>query len=367
MRIGIDARMLGVGYGIGRYVEQLVAHISKMQTAHDYVLFVRRDDVNIPPGFKKVVAGIPWYSLQEQTRFPAIIKQQKLDLMHFPHWNVPVRYRDPFIVTIHDLTMYHFPRPEASTLGPIKFYVKDLAHRIAVKHAVKKSVHIITTSEFTKDDIKKTLHCATEKMTTIYQAPYTIKNTTNQDELLKKYAVAEPYVLYVGAAYPHKNLEGLLAAWDVFKKTHDQHNRYTLVLAGKENYFYKKLQEKIHDPSISYIGFVPDDDLDVIYQKADLFVFPSLYEGFGLPPLEAMLRGTPVVSSSASCMPEVLRGDALFFDPDDPLFIAQTMHQGLTDDDLRSELKTRGKAVASTYSWEKLAGETVGVYERAMK
>jgi len=397
MKIGIDARMLGPGFGLARYVQQLVKHLIEAETEREFVLFLRKenwDEVTLPLSggvgggrakspkddsterppltpphrggkFTKVLADIPWYSFDEQTKFSKIIKEQRVDLMHFPHWNVPYFYSDPYIVTIHDLTMYHFPRPAATTLGPLKFWLKDRAHRILLKRVVKKAQHIITTSEFTKQDVHQTLGVPMDKMTTTYQAPFRTSDVRLQtsDFDLGVYGITKPYAMYVGAAYPHKNLEGLLKAWEIFEEKDG--GKHELVLVGKENYFYKRLKTEVRRlKSVTYLGFVPDDELAALYKNASLYVFPSLYEGFGLPPLEAMSHGVPVVSSNRSCLPEVLGEAALYFDPESEEQVAEVIEQGLEDDGVRAELKQKGREELRKYSWEKLAKQTLDMYSK---
>lgn len=375
MRIGIDCRMLGPGFGLARYVEQLVKHLLVIDSNNEYVLFVQ---TNIFLPFsrkcKVVVADIPWYSWAEQIKFKKIIDREKVDLMHFPHWNVPFFYHKPFVVTIHDLIMYRFPRPEATTLGPLKFWLKDQAHRLLVRQAVKKAKHILTTSKFTKQDIHQILGVPMEKMLVTYQAPFENQKSLeseNQNFDLNNYNINKKYVLYVGAAYPHKNLERLLQAWKIFSNKHG--NDYQLVLVGKDNYFYHRL---INDSSLAfpllkrgevvYTGFVPDDELIELYKNASLYIFPSLYEGFGLPPLEAQIHKIPVVSSNASCLPEVLTDSVLYFDPENIEQMADIIWTGLTDNNLRLELQNNAQENLKRFSWQKLAEQTLDVYKKTL-
>ena len=187
MRIGIDCRMLGPEQGgIGRYVEQLVKHLLEIDRENQYILFLRKEQINnfqsfefLRTGFSifnfqlhTVLVDIPWYSWKEQTTLARTIRKQKLGLMHFPHWNVPIFYNDPFVATIHDLIMFHYPRPEATTLGPVKFWLKDRMHRMVIRHAVNRAEHILVTSEFTKQDVHQTLGVPMERMTVTYQAPF---------------------------------------------------------------------------------------------------------------------------------------------------------------------------------------------------
>ena len=415
MKIGIDCRLMGKGYGVGRYLEQLVLQLltnyEQIRTYElrtnkvEYVLFVRSPDqlssnllsaVSCQPS-AVVVADIPWYSWQEQTKLTKIIKQAKVDLLHFPHWNVPLFYNDPFVLTLHDLTMFHYPRPEATTLGPVKFWLKDQAHRLVIRHAVKRAQQILVMSEWVKQDAHATLGVPLEKMTVTYQAPFIrpqiippmvgevgggVSTLADGDPLLaspykgedykvvlSSYGVTKPFIIYVGAAYPHKNLAGLIKAWKIFVNKYS--DDYQLVLVGREDYFYRRLKDYISHFSFlispTCTDFVPDEDLEILYKQASLFVFPSLAEGFGLPPLEAMARGVPVVSSNRSCLPEVLGEAALYFDPENYEQMAEAMHQGLTDEEMRFELRGKAREELLRYSGEKLARKTVDIYEKKLE
>ena len=216
------------------------------------------ESAELPNSFKIIEANISWYSWQEQFKFKKIIEKEQVDLMHFPHWNVPLFYNKPFVVTIHDLIMYHYPRQEASTHGRFVYWFKDLVHRLVLRHAVKKAKQIIVTSEFTKQDVHQTLGVPLEKMVVIYQAPFTkiINNQdTNKFQISNfKFQINKPYVLYVGNAYPHKNLEGLLRAWKIFGEKYGED--YQLVLVGKNNFFYEKLFKDLKIERLKDLRFV---------------------------------------------------------------------------------------------------------------
>lgn len=372
MKIGIDARMYGSAQGgLGRYIEQLITHLEKIDRSNDYVIFLRRDNFdNYEPqnqNFKKILADIPWYGLAEQFKLKKVIQKEKVNLMHFPHWNVPFFYNDPFVVTVHDLILLHYPTRRASTKGLFTYWFKNLAWKLILKHAVKKSVKIIAPSEFTKQDLIKTLGVSVDKISVTPLAPANTVIPTSKEEslaILKNYKITKPYLLYVGVAYPHKNLEALLAAWKIFMEKFG--TGYQLVLAGKKNYFYERLikltaKEKITD--IIFTDFIPDEDLPNLYQNASLYVFPSLYEGFGLPPLEALSYNLPVASSSASCLPEILKDAAIFFNPRDKMAIAQALNLGLNDQNLRQKLLENGQKLLKTYSWDKTAEKTLIIYK----
>jgi glycosyltransferase involved in cell wall biosynthesis len=183
-----------------------------------------------------------------------------------------------------------------------------------------------------------------------------------------KYHITKPYALYVGVAYPHKNLSGLIKAWDIFVKKYG--NDYQLVLGGKFNYFYHQLQndpltKKLGD-SIILTDFIPDADLGPLYQNAALYVFPSLYEGFGLPPLEAMVYQLPVASSNLTCLPEILQDAAAYFDPKNYPQMADVIHRAFTDQNLRSRLIAAGQKVIHNYSWQNTAKITWDIYAKGV-
>jgi glycosyltransferase involved in cell wall biosynthesis len=372
MKIGIDARMYGSGFGLARYTQQCIHHLLKIDSDYQYVLFVKKNHAALSSYIKEhsitqvrlVVVDIPWYSLKEQLCFKKIIQKESVDLMHFPHWNIPLFYNDPFVVTIHDLIMYHYPRPEATTLGPITFWIKDQIHRRVVRHAVGKAKHIFVTSEFTKHDVHTTLQVPLDKMTVTYQAPFvSAKSDVSASAVLKKYGITKPFALYVGSAYPHKNLDTLVDAWKQYIAEYEEDRQ--LVLVGKESYFYDRLQKKIKDDfSIIYTGFVEDDELTALYTKSDLYIFLSLYEGFGLPPLEALSHGVPVIASNRSCLPEVLGEAALYVDPKEVSQIVDVMHTGFTDEHIRHDIRQNAKKELLKYSWSSLAKKTQDIYDR---
>jgi len=381
MKIGIDARMYGPEQaGLGRYVQELVLGLVKFDTENEHVVFMRTThecDFTNNTNIQKVVADIPWYSWQEQLKFSKIIKKEKIDLMHFPHWNVPLFYNKPFVVTVHDLIMYHYPRHEASTHGVFVYWLKDKLHRLVLRHAVRKAKQIIVTSEFTKQDLHKTLGVPEEKMMVIYQSPFQISNfkfqISNRAQNLKdkvvteRFGVHQKYVLYVGNAYPHKNLEGLLKAWKIFCDKYGED--YQLVLVGKKNFFYNKIISNLtiwQCSNVIFTDYVTDEELSNLYQNASLYVFPSLYEGFGLPPLEAMSYGIPVASSNASCLPEILGEGALYFDPLNYEQMAEIIYKGLTDENIRIELVENAKQELKRYSTFEFVKGTMDIYKKAL-
>jgi len=377
MRIGIDARFFGaVGKGLGRYTQKLIENLEKASAKggsafggdDEFFVFLRKENFNdyIPRGknFHKVLADCRWYSFSEQINMPRLLNKYNLDLVHFPHFNIPLFYKKPFIITIHDLILIHFPTVRGTTLNPLFYWLKYAAYKIVIKSAVRRAKKIIAVSIFTKSDILKNYKVPANKIAVTYEACDSVRGIREigNDIILKKYGIIKPYILYVGNAYPHKNLEALVLAFEIFNKD----NNYRLVLVGKGDYFYQRLKNftesrKIKD--IIFTGFVPDSELDAVYKNSSLYVFPSLYEGFGLPPLEAMAREIPVACSDHPCMKEILQNSAYYFDASRPENIAKAIGILLNNRSLREELIKKGHEQVKKYSWEKMARETLKIYE----
>ncbi len=366
MKILIDARFFGTATGIGRYVSELVIELEKIDKENKYYILINHENENkyspVNPNFEKVVVDISWYGLREQFEIPKILNKINPDLVHFPHFNIPFFCRYPFVVTIHDLILTRYPSVKATTLSPLKYFFKNILYRIIISRAVKKSKNIITVSEFTKNDIVKFFKVKESKIVVTYEgvSDTLIENKNNASNILEKLNIENKFLLYVGNAYPHKNLEFLSSA---FNKYYDKDLK--LVLVGREDYFYKRLKQYVSDNKFSNIifaGYVKDEDLSYLYQKCEAYVFPSLCEGFGLPPLEAMQNGAVVLSSNYSCLPEILKDCAIYFDPKKEKDFIDKLQIALNDQDLRERLKISSKQLLGGYSWNKMVEETLRVY-----
>lgn len=383
MRVGIDARMYGSFHsGLGRYVEQLIRQLKEIDSKNEYVIFLKSEafySFELPDEkWKKVLVDVHWYGFEEQFKMLGIIKNENVDLMHFPHWNVPFFYRKPFVVTIHDLIMFHFSRREATTHGPLVYFLKDRLHRIIVSSVIRRARHIFATSEFTKQDIINTFNSELKKISVIYQEASLFhcddQKSMIECAVLSEYNISKPYVLYVGNAYPHKNLERLIKSWKIVEESYPE---FQLVLVGRESSFYKKikilaerqynfsdsLKKGTEHKSIIFTGYVDNSKLNDLYNNAHLFVFPSLYEGFGLPPLEAMVNNVPVVSSNASCLPEVLGDGALYFDPRDINDMARVIEQGIGSEEIRFTMRKNAKEELRRYSWRHAVEKILQMYK----
>lgn len=373
MKIGIDARFFGgeQSKGLGRYAQKLIEYLMEFDTTNEYVLFLQSeqfDCVQVPARWKKVKADFRWYSLKEQIFLPWLIRRASVDLMHFPHFNVPLLLRSPFVVTIHDLIITHFPTERATTLGPLLYWFKKLAYRLVMNHAARSSQKIITVSEFSKQDIIKTLQVPPEKIFVTYEAAERSTSVCDPGQARRfkeKYSLPDLYVVYVGNAYPHKNLDLLLQVAEELKK---RHLPWNIVFVGRPDYFYSRLQEEVERRKVTdrvhFPGFIPDVELACLYSNALCYVFPSKYEGFGLPPLEAMLYDCPVLAARTSCIPEVLGEAATYFDSQDISGIISSVEQLRNVPEIRQRFIQAGRLQVRRYSWRTMAQQTQLIYNQ---
>lgn len=374
MKIGIDARFYGPeGKGLGRYVQKLIENLEKIDEGnHQYHVFLRKNNINVylpkNKNFKKVIADFKWYSWQEQIKLPFFINKLNLDLVHFCHFNVPWLYRRKFVVTIHDLILFHYPTTKNTTLNKTYYLLKLAIYRFIIKSAARRAKKIITVSNFTKQDILKELRIPEKKISVTLEGCELTFEKNVPETLNVNYRKIKPFLLYVGNAYPHKNLEKLCQA---FVLVREKYPDLKLVLVGGDDFFYKRLKKFVRDNEIKnvhFFGFVSDEKLDIIYREALLYVFPSLYEGFGLPPLEALARQLPVASSNKTSMPEILGFSANYFNPEKAKCIAGTIIEMIDSiDEWRAKVAKEGPKILEKFSWLDMAEKTKKVYQNVLK
>ncbi|MBI2268263.1 MAG: glycosyltransferase family 4 protein [Candidatus Blackburnbacteria bacterium] len=369
-KIGIDARIWGVkNTGIGRYTEELVKNLQLVDEANEYVVFCRRsnyDEIPICSGWKKVIADIPHYTLQEQVELPGIFARERLDLLHVPHFNVPLFYKGRFIVTIHDILWHHTKDHTATTLSAPVYLVKHLGYRLVVRNAVTRARNIIVPSNVVKKDLVRQFDLPKNKVVVTHEgvtnAVLSMKYI--ESSALVRYGIEKPYLLYVGNLYPHKNIEMLVPA---LKRYHDSNHDIKLVVVSGRDIFKENSEKIIHkekmEGNVKILHKVNDEDLAILYKNAVAFVFPTLSEGFGLPGLEAMNCGTPVLCSSIPVLKEIYGDAALYFDPLDVNDIADKIMRIFADGELRRCLVRLGKQQVKKYSWRKMASATLAVYK----
>ncbi len=366
MKIGIDARMYRSSVaGIGRYSQNLIKNLLEIDTEDQFVLFMTDEDYREfekskaqNPNVKIQIINIPHYSIAEQTKLPKIIERENLDLMHFLNFNYPVRYKGKFIVTIHDLTLLIYPQTAKDTN-----IFKQSAYKYTMKKACQNALKIIAVSQNTKKDIVKKFKIQSSKIKVIYEAADDIdkfKNQKSKCKIKEKYTINKPVILYVGQYREHKNIKGLLETYKILKETF----ACQLVLVGNVPENYKNIID--NDPNLRDIlrpGFVTNEELTSWYKIASVFCFPSFYEGFGLPGLEAMMMGTPVVASKTSSLPEIYKDAALYFDPSNSHDIADKIKIVLSNEKMSKNLSEKGKLIVKSFSWRKTAEETLKVYK----
>ena len=363
MRIGIDARFYGPrvgGGGLGRYTAELVTALQEGDKENEYVLFLRKENFHecaITNGnFTKRMVDVPWYSFAEQREMPREIALAHVNLMHYPHWNVPIFSRVPFVVTIHDLILLEDPASSrATTRNAFLHGIKSIGYRIALEAAIHRSKHIVAISEYTKRSILEHFRVPGGKISVVYNG---VRPPVGAEKAsLAELGVQQPYILSVGNAYPHKNLETTLLA---FRTLCASDERTMLVLAGKRDMFVEKLEAfalEIGIPSsrIRFINTPTDAVLARLYQDAALLVIASRIEGFGIPPLEALALGIPVAASHTSSLPEVLGDTVRYFDPDDEDALARLMVESVHQPSAWQSLKAPGIRQAEKFSWKKTA------------
>jgi glycosyltransferase involved in cell wall biosynthesis len=364
MRIAIDARKLR-DFGIGTYIRNILSELTRLDQQNEYIVICQPADLgagqSLGPNFRMVADTALPYSIGEQIRIPACLSRERAQLVHEPHYVLPVATRCRSVVTIHDCIHLMFPQYLPNRLAYV--YAKG-----AMWTATRKADRILTVSEASKRDILHFFDIPSEKVSVIYNAidarflgP---ADQTRMDLVRQRYQLDHPFVLYVGNIKRHKNVERLIDAFARARTGGPADLR--LIIIGDEISKYPGLRQAVHkhrlDKHVRFLGFQPHETLAAFYRLARAFVFPSLYEGFGLPPLEAMACGTPVVTSNVSSLPEVAGDAALLVDPYSADAIADGIHRAVTDESLRADLIDRGLARARTFSWAQSVAKIHRIY-----
>ncbi len=372
MKIGIDARMYSSRFtGIGRYNHELIKNLLKIDQTNQYVVFLNKNEfpkfkIRDTQKVKKVLADCKHYSWKEQTEFLKILNKEKLDLMHFTHFNAPIFYKKPFVMTIHDLTLSFFPGKKMTS------FIHRMAYQLTIRSNTKRAKHIIAVSKNTKKDLTSLLKIRPEKITVIYEGTdpkFKTLSEKHKKQVIQKYGLSNSFLLYTGVWRNHKNVVGLIKAFARLRQ--DKKYKGDLVITGKRDKAYNEVAETVNKlnlkENVKFVGLVPENDLISLYNAASVYVFPSFYEGFGLPPLEAMACGTPVAASNTSCIPEVCgKENAIFFNPYDLEEMTKKISKLLKDKQLQGKLVQNGFKRIQDFSWEKMAKETLEVYNKSI-
>lgn len=372
MRIGIDGRAAKWyrGTGIGTYTYQLIKCLNNIDSINNYLLFMPesfKNDIYLKKNFK--LDNAPQsdkINFWEQINIPNIIKNNKIDLYHVPQNGVglPINKNCRFIITLHDVIPYRMPETVSNR------YLKIFSEYIP--KIVPLCDGIITVSNFSKKDIVKSFNFPENKIYVTHLASEDIYKPMDKRisryVARKYYSITEDYILYVGGFSPRKNILGLI---DSFSKLITSYKKpLFLVIAGKkgESYnIYKERTEKLNiSDKVLFPGFISIEHLPYIYNAANLFVYPSFYEGFGLPPIEAMACGIPVITSNTTSLPEVVGKGALLINPLNKTNLCEAMLEVLSDNNLKNKLISSGIKRSSELSWKKTIKNTINIYNKIM-
>jgi glycosyltransferase involved in cell wall biosynthesis len=364
VKIGIDAR--NDRTGVGRYTFSLIRELAKIDSENEYVVFLGAERfatyASPEPNFRAVEADIPWFTVGEQLHLPRVIARQRLDLMHYPHVTIPLMTTTPFVVTIHDLNYL-----DDAAFGPETSRFKRSGLRAAYRAELAKARRarrLITVSEHTRDLLVRTLRVEPAQIAVTYEAADPPGGVEPDTSVLGRLGLDAPFFLYVGAAYPYKNLEGLIDAVARLGGA----NR--LVLAGDHGIFAAALGEHAVAAGIAdrvvFPGRVTEAELAALYGGALAYAFVSYSEGFGLPGLEAMSHGVPVVAADAGSLPEIYGNAAHYCDPLDVESITAALADIASDTELRARLVARGRERAAEFSWRRTAEQTLTVYRETL-
>jgi glycosyltransferase involved in cell wall biosynthesis len=379
MRIAIDySAAVNQRAGVGRLVRNQVLALADVDPANEYTLVYARPNNGALPEFpparnfarKQVRLRERWLAVlwhRAKVPFPADWLSGPIDMYHSPDFVLPPLRKARGILTVHDLAF--LMRPECAD-AHLRAYLEEVVPR-----SVRRADYIIADSENTRNDLVVLLNVPPKSISVVPGGvEERFAEVTDPDLLASarhSLGVGEaPFILALGVLEPRKNLNRLMDAFAILK-TRQQATDLKLVLAGGQGWLVEGIlahhaDSRVRD-DILLPGFVPDNLLPAIYSAAGVFAFPSLYEGFGLPILEAMACGTPVVASRASCLPEVAEGASVLVDPDDAEELADALAQTLTDESLRADLAARGRARAAEYTWRRAAERLLRVYEKVME
>lgn len=371
MRIGVDYTAAAhQGGGIGRYTRGMIKALTRLDGKNEYRLFVAGRGGPFGQAYwpSNVRLRIVHLSQRNLTRIwqrlclplPVEVFTGPLDIFYSPDFVLPPVWRARTLLTVHDLSFVRYPQ----TVDPhLHRYLN-----VAVPRSVRRADHILADSQNTARDLIELWSVPPEKVSVLYSGvEFHFRPVTDEAELArvrKRYGLPQHFILSVGTLQPRKNYERLIQAFSQLRATTED-RPYHLVVAGGKGWLYESIFDYVRElgleEEVLFAGFVADEDLPALYNLADLFAFPSLYEGFGLPALEAMACGTPVVCSDASSLPEVAGDAALLVDPLDVEGWVEAMERALREEELRRELVARGLAQARRFTWERAAGELLEI------
>jgi len=378
VNITIDARRIR-DFGVGTYIRNLLQALAARGTAHHYRLICSPEDTrqfaDLPANFETVVYSRPDSSRLDHFALPRLIRGLRTDVTHIPFHRVPLLLDKPYAVTIHDLSSLFYDDASA---------ILHTVRGFRLRRGLERAGGIIAVSGATQRDVMNLVPKAAARVRLIYNAPdpqflqrrLPDNAAAPQDasrerhRILERYQIRYPFLLYAGSIRPQKNIPRLIEAFSVARGALESHGGYRdlrLIIIGDEISRHPDVRRAvIHsrvENCVRFLGFIPFDTLRIFHELATAFVFPSLYEGFGLPPLEAMASGTPVIASAVSSLPEVVGGAAMLVNPENVFDIARGITEVLLNDALREELIVKGRKQAASFSWARTADGVLKLYE----
>jgi glycosyltransferase involved in cell wall biosynthesis len=379
VKIAIDVRRIR-DFGVGTYIRNLLQALASVGTLHEYDLICCKEDQpqfsGLPGNFRTVLYNRRDSSRLDHVTLPWLLRGLRADVTHIPFHRVPLLMPKPYLVTIHDLSSLFFD--DASGL-------LHAARTFRLKRGLERADRIITVSGATQRDVTNLVPAAGGRIRLIYSAPdpQFMERRLPPDartggpeaaarerhRILERYQIRYPFLLYAGSIRPQKNIPRLIEAFAVARSSLEGHRGYKdlrLIIIGDEISRHPDVRRAvIHsrvEDCVRFLGFIPFDTLRVFHELATAFVFPSLYEGFGLPPLEAMASGTPVIASAVSSLPEVVGGAAMLVNPENVFDIARGITEVLLNDGLRQSMIVKGRKQAASFSWTRTAREVLDLY-----
>jgi len=369
MRVAIDIRKINE-FGVGTYIWNLVRNLSVIDGDNEYLLIGSHRNFHelgpLPPNFKQLYQPEDGTAWRQHITVPFALRRENVDVVHVPHHEAPFFSPSKLVVTIHDCVHLLFPHEDSSKFRNYRSYLQT-------KKVVETARHVLAVSKSTKEDLINIFGMPESKISVVHNAldeRFAVTHTPDERKhVLERYQLKDPFVLYSGKIRPHKNLHRLIEAFAVLKSElsdDDTFKNLKLIIIGDELSKHQYLRLTVirsgAQQDVRFFGFVPYPILRVFYQSAALFAFPSLYEGFGLPPLEAMANRTPVIASNTSSLPEVLEDAALLVNPENVFDIARGMKHILSDDALRQRLVQKGLEQVAKFSWNLAARKVVEMY-----
>jgi glycosyltransferase involved in cell wall biosynthesis len=383
LHIVIDARRIR-DFGIGTYIRSLIHALAGLDTENRYTVVTRPGEARtlggLPESFQTAICDRSDHSVLDHVLFPMFLRSLRPDLVHIPLNRVPLLMIKPYVVTIHDMANLFFDEEEHSV-------VRMQLRRYRFRRGLIRANRVIAVSDATRRDVENQLGVPPSRIRRVYNAPdpgflapqdqaHCEAPATTVEErgrIMERYQINYPFLLYAGNIRRHKNVPRLVEAFAVLREqlaTHPEYSELRLVIIGDTISQYPAVRQAVikskMEQVVRFLGFVPFETLRCFYESAAAFVFPSRYEGFGLPPLEAMACGTPVVTSNVSSLPEVVGDAAMLVNPENVFDIARGIREVLLNGALRQELIRRGRQQASRFSWERTAMQVLEIYREAV-